>query len=287
MRKRIIITNQLGESIEICRDPYVFVSFDTSGNEASIVKTKGYMQDGVSVGNVTMNEMTLPIEFYIKGMSLEEVYKLRQQMNRIINPKLGPFSITVDLPHGTFTNTVSIEALPRYRVEDERYQVVQRGLFHILLTDPYWKNDNDIEVPLISWEPNFSFPFSFAPTVTFGTKGEQQRVVNNGDVDTPVKIDVYGPCTSPIITNLTTIEFIKIERDVPAGQRLEINTAYGQKTVQLIKSDGTIINAYNWISADSKLFSLRRGLNILDYNADIGRDSTTVIVRFREQYISL
>ncbi len=65
--------------------------------------------------------------------------------------------------------------------------------------------------------------------------------------------------------------------------------AFGFNTVELIKSDGTRINAYNWIAPGVRLneFRLQIGLNILDYSANAGRESATVIIRFRERYIGI
>ncbi|OJE45034.1 phage tail protein [Bacillus proteolyticus] len=290
MRKRVVIENRLGEKVEFGPlPPYVLVSIDLSGSEADTVRTQGYMQEGVTTGAVTMREMQYPMEFYIEGGSLADVYGYRRHLNRILNPKLGPFIITITLPHGTFQNTIVIESLPKYRPEDEQFMILQQGLLHITTPDPYWKNEIDIEVPLLSWEPIFSFPFSFRPKVQFGYKGEKQNVVNNGDVETPVKIEIFGPCTDPQITNLTTMKSVKINRDILAGERLEINTAYRQNTVELVGIDGTRRNAYNWIAPGVRLneFRLQIGLNILDYSANTGRESATVIIRFRERYIGI
>ena len=44
---------------------------------------------------------------------------------------------------------------------------------------------------------------------------------------------------------------VQINRDILAGERLEINTAYGQNTVELVGIDGTRRNAYNWIAPES------------------------------------
>ena len=290
MRKRVVIENRLGEKVEFGPfPPYVLVSIDLSGSEADIVRTQGYMQDGVTTGAVTMREMQYPLEFYIEGESLADVYGYRRHLNRILNPKLKPFTLTITLPHGTFQNKITIESLPKYRVEDEQYKILQQGLLHINTPDPYWKNEKDREIPLISWKPTFRFPFSFDPTVKFGVKGEQKFVTNDGDVETPLHITIYGPCTTQVITNLTTMQSIKVEREVPAGWRLEIDTTYGHNTVELIKSDGTRINAYNWIAPGVRLneFRLQIGLNILDYSANAGRESATVIIRFRERYIGI
>nr|WP_307838031.1 phage tail domain-containing protein [Bacillus thuringiensis] len=123
----------------------------------------------------------------------------------------------------------------------------------------------------------------------FGVKGEQKYVTNNGDIDSPVYITIHGPCTNPVITNLTTMNSIKIEREVPAGWRLEIDTAYGHNTVVLVKDDGSRINAYNWIAPGVRLneFRLQRGLNVIDYNADIGKESTTIVMRYRERFTGI
>lgn len=290
MSKRVIIENQRLEKIEFGPlPPYVLTSIDLSGSEAEIVQTQGYMQDGFTPRSVTMKGMQYPLEFYIEASNARELFELRRKLNRVLNPKAGPFTITVQMPHGTFQNTIMIENLPKYRVEDEQFLILQQGLFHITTSDPYWKNENDIEVPLLSWTPKFSFPFSFKPTVQFGYKGEQQKVINHGDEETPVKIDIFGPCTNPKITNLTTMKSVQINRDILAGERLEINTAYGQNTVELVGIDGTRRNAYNWIAPGVRLneFRLQVGLNILDYSANAGRESATVRIRFRERYTGI
>ncbi|MEC2390221.1 phage tail protein [Bacillus thuringiensis serovar shandongiensis] len=287
MKKHVVIENRLGEKIEFGPlPPYVLVSIDLSGSEADIVQTKGYMQDGITAGAVTMRAMQYPIEFYMESTGLEGIYQLRKNMNRILNPKLGPFTFTITLPHGTFQNQIMIESLPKYREEDEKFLVIQQGIFHIFTPDPYWKG-KEIEVPLVSWEPRFAFPFSFPPNVILGVKGEQKVVKNEGDEDTPCVIDIYGPCTNPIITNQATNEFIKINREIQAGQRIEINTAYGQKTVEIVLNNGVRRNAYNWIAYGSTLFSLQRGTNVLMYESELGKDSATVIVCFRERFIGL
>ncbi|MFD0768875.1 phage tail family protein [Bacillus sp. CGMCC 1.60114] len=288
MSKNIVIENRLGEKIEIGpQPPYVLVSFDPSGSQADIVQTQGYMQDGVSTGAVTMKAMQYPIEFYMESTGLQGIYQLRKNMNRILNPKLGPFTFTVTLPHGTFQNQIMIESLPRYRLEDENLLTIQQGMFHIFTPDPYWKGEKDIEVPLLAWEPKFVFPFSYPPDVIFGVKGEKKQVVNNGDVEAPCIIEIYGPCTNPVVKNETIQESIKVKRELKPGQKLVINTAYGKKTVEIILENGTKQNAYNWIATGSTLFKLSRGLNILNYESDAGKDSATVVIRFRERFVGL
>ncbi|MCM3736452.1 phage tail family protein [Bacillus cytotoxicus] len=295
MRKRIIITNQLGESIEICREPYVLSSFDPSGNGADIVKTKGYMQDGISVGNVTLNEMTIPIEFFIKGSNLEEIYQLRQKMNSVINPKLGPFSFVVDMPHGTFTNTVSIESLPKYRVEDERYNIVQRGLFHILLNDPYWKSEMVRSASLIEWEPLFSFPIEMGymlgnqpvKNIIFGELREVKTLYNDGHVETPIRLKIYGDLKNPIVTNTTTGEKIAINIDIQNGQYIDVNTKRGERTVEIVEKNGTRKNIYNLLTLDSSLFQFQTGSNNLEYTAKIGIETMQVEITYQKRYVGI
>ncbi|MBW3491129.1 phage tail domain-containing protein [Bacillus sp. FDAARGOS_1420] len=290
MSKRVIIENQRLEKVEFGPlPPYVLTSIDLSGSEAEFSQTQGYMQDGFTPVSVTMKGMQYPLEFYIEAPHAKELFELRRKLNRVLHPKAGPFTVTVQMPHGIFQNTIIIENLPKYRVEDEQFLILQQGLFHITTSDPYWKNESDIEVPLLSWTPKFSFPFSCKPTVQFGYKGEQQKVINNGDEETPVKIEVFGPCTNPRVTNLTTMKGIQINRDILAGERLEINTAYGQNTVELVGIDGTKTNAYNWIAPGVRLneFRLQVGLNIVDYSANAGRESATVRIRFRERYTGI
>lgn len=290
MNKSIKITNIEGQSVTFgSSGSYILLSFDPSGTQADLATTKGYQQDGITVHEVTLREKQVPLQFCIEGESIEDVYQKRRELNNIMNPKLGPFTLRYTFPIGEREITFSLESFPKFQVDDEKYVVVMRGILYLLITDPYWYNPEQVITSLTSWTPTFIFPFDIALDFYFSQKGEQKQVFNDGDEDAPIIIDIYGPVTNPTITNTTTGEFIRLKRTIQAGQHVQITTAYGKKTVSIISSDGTITNVLNWLdwAAGSKFFKLKRGLNILDYSADADRDSAEIIISMYPQYAGI
>ena len=131
----------------------------------------------------------------------------------------------------------------------------------------------------------FRFPLVFKPNIIFSTFTDKNHLVtNSGDVPTPVKLLFLGPSINPIITNVTTGKFIKINKNIASNETLEINTGYGKKTVVIINADGSKSNAFNFIDLNSTFWELIVGDNIITYDADSGAGSAKVYMYFSNRY---
>lgn len=104
---------------------------------------------------------------------------------------------------------------------------------------------------------------------------------NNGTVVIYPVATLTGSMTNPILTNLTTGEFIKLDAfSTAAGSQVVIDMA--QHTVSV---DGG--SAYRFLSADSRWIGLVPGNNALRLNTGSGSDTVTGVVEWRTGYLSL
>ena len=128
--------------------------------------------------------------------------------------------------------------------------------------------------------PQFRFPVNYGNTHRFGTrqKAHYVNVANTGDVKIPfsVHISCTGTSTNPIITNLKTYAFLKLNGSLSAGDSIEIYRDDNNAVRAELTSDGVVSDIISWIDEDSNLFELDVGDNLLSANDDEGGASLTV-----------
>lgn len=84
---------------------------------------------------------------------------------------------------------------------------------------------------------------------------------------------------------METGEFIRVNRTIEEGYKLIINTAFGNKRVEIIAPDGTVTNAFHYIDLDSTFFSLDVGNTKIGFIADGGNPE--VYVTYKNRYLSV
>lgn len=107
----------------------------------------------------------------------------------------------------------------------------------------------------------------------WGTVGYLAHVINDGDAPAPFEMYMDGGALNPVITNVTTGEFLKVERQIQTYDKIYINTDPENLTVQLMTIDPETNepkyeNAYGALSKDSVPFWFAVGLNELTFHTD-------------------
>ena len=124
------------------------------------------------------------------------------------------------------------------------------------------------------------------PTI-FAHRGYQRVFENVGDVPTPVQIEFKGPAQNPTIFNRTTGEFIAVNRELGPDDILFIDTAFGQKRVEIQRANGESENAFNYIDLASSFFQLELGDNLIEYSSNNDSTLTRVRVSYRNRYVGI
>ena len=257
---------------------------------ATSQKTQGVAQDGENAEDALLDPRNIKVDITIRTKSREKLYELKRKIYRLINPK-------------TFNkNTGKCGELLLYytndykkyriyaRVEDSvdfnaRFMNHDKATISFLCVDPYWLDAEGIDIDIKSVRGGLKFPLALPnhfALVTF-----YKEIENVGDVDAPVQIEYTGPALNPTITNETTGEYIKVNMEIGENEKLIINTAQGQETVNLITPHKTE-DVYNKIDLNSSFFKLIVGKNLIKYSSDAETSKDSVRIRdYSNKYLGV
>lgn len=287
--EKITYTNVRGESIVFDGPPFYLVSVNGLGDVgANVQRKKAPYQDGSSRIGSTLDERVIPIEFLIVGDDYAEVSERRIQMSRILNPKLDEGTLRYENDYVVREISVSAESVPFFPDgSGNRITEMQKGLVTLVASDPYWKSTTIVEEPMAAFVELFEFPSDYWELdadgdiyFEMGIEGERRHFTIDGDSEVPIQITFNGPSTNPVIHNLTTNEFIKVNRTLNQGDVLFIDTE--NATVEI---NG--VNAFNWIDLGSTFWKLQIGENIVEYTADDGAADAELVIKWQERYTAV
>lgn len=283
--QRIIFTNSRGQSVELKSSaPFLLQSIDGFGDvDADIQTQKAPFQDGSTYIDSVLQERPISLEVVIladKSTLLEK----RQYFASVFNPKLGKGVLRYENGETIREIEAVPEGIPVFPSgRENRGPTFQKALINLICPNPFWMDTNAQNIKLEDFVAHFRFPFCFP--VRFASRGDSRVVVNDGDVPAPIKVTFRGEAINPKITNLTTGEFIKVNRSIPSGYSLVINTEFGRKEVKIIAPDGVEENAFHYIDLESTFFLLQVGENKLSFITDGGRPE--VYVEYRSRYVGV
>jgi hypothetical protein len=278
----ISFTNSLGETLEF--DGYYILSPKWDGfGELPVEhqRTKAPYQDGETYIDTVVNTRVPTIEFTILGDDQQEVFNRRRIVARHFNPKLGPGTLKWSQDDGSEYWLDCVPDSPIFPSGDGRGRTFQAAILQFHAFNPFWYDPSEVQRTMVRFEGGWSFPLSFP--ISFGQIGTQVTVENEGDVDSPALIYLYGEVVNPVIKNLTTGEEIEIVGTVEDGEILIINTAFGEKGA-LILSDGEYVNVFQYVDPESKFWQLEPGENTLSYTVTSEGENAKCIVMFYHRY---
>lgn len=286
--EQIIFTNGNGETIILDKGkPFLLQSFSgTGGIDADVQMTKAPYQDGETHTSTLLNTRTLSFEVAIFADSQEELYQRKSDLMRILNPKLGKGLLTYRYGNRSKEIEVVVDSAPVFPTGMDNSGIgFQRTIFTLLCPSPFWMDIYTESEEIADWIGGLTFPLTLE--TIFAERGKQRSFVNDGDVETPIEVVFYGMCENPTIKNLTTGEFIKVNKLIDENQKLIITTHFGNKKVEIEDSEGIRTNAFNYIDLSSKFIQLSPGNNLIEYSADNGEEETRVLVKWKNRYLGI
>jgi Phage tail protein len=282
--RRLIYENSRGDSIEFYLSPFFIDSLTGVGEvDVELQSQKSPYQDGDTHIDTMLKPRYINLEGEIIEISAPEIKKWRRELIKLCNPKLGLGKITLEMD-GDIREIIG--TLDGGVVFPERGEnLYQKFMITWKCSDPTWYDPEIEKFTLASFVGGFSFPFSFP--ISFGEVGDFLEVENKGDVDTPVFVVFKGPLKNPVLENKTTGQKITVTQEIPAGESLEINTAFGKKSVVRVLADGTRISAFNWVDPKSKLWQLIPGINEISYSATDESGNAAATLSFYNRYVGV
>ncbi|HHV82752.1 MAG TPA: phage tail family protein [Tepidanaerobacter syntrophicus] len=282
--QEIIITNQNGESVTLGNQaPFFLEAIDGVGEVGIAIESqKAPKQDGSTYIDNTLGSRAITIEGMIitKGDPCK-LQKARRLMQRVVNPKLGEVIITYRKGQQVKEIKAIAESTPVFpAAKGNQGLYYQKFLLYLLCHQPFWL-DTFYETRKMSYLMG-GIGFRLRLPTAFSYRGFKRMALNDGDVATPVEIEFTGPAINPTVSNLTTGEFITVNRKLEEEDILYISTAFGEKHVKI---NGE--NAFHYIELDSTFWQLIPGENLLSYTSNKDSIKTKVLVKWKNRYVGL
>lgn len=208
--QKLSFTNSLGVTVNLTSSPFGVTEWAGFSNVDMEIQsqTVPFVDGSVYIDNLLSDReltVTLAIE---DNNNLSERYKLRRELIKILNPKLGEGTLIYQNNY-LKKQITCIPSTPIFETHNSDAAGTPKAQLSFTACQPYWE---DIDSTIV----NFSLT-------------EQPIVTNDGDVTTQVKLRLSGQCTNPRITNITTGSQIGLSGLV--SEPIEINTEFGKKSV--------------------------------------------------------
>lgn len=281
----IIFTFDNGKE-ELVIDGSSFDVIDYDGIESTdyeIVTEDNINHIGARVRRKKLLKRPISVEFdYIAITSIEEVATQRHRLTRFFTPYSSGL-LTVKL--------LGIDRQIEYEVQ--KFKISSRTIYEPLscLVELICVNPEFLSTVIIGqkimtliggWKWKFKLPFRMKQ---YGPL--KKNIYIDGDMETPVEIYFRGPAINPMIKNYRTGEYIKITTTLTSNDTMYINTAYRQKTVEIINGNERI-NAWDDLDFSSKFFWLYPGDNMIEFSGDSEPEKTRgVEIYYRERYLGI
>lgn len=286
INEKFIYINSKGQSVELGNTaPFIMLNHDGVGAvQAHVQMQKSPFQDGMTYIDSLLEVRPINIQLVIMAPSQNELFSKRAELVSVFSPKLGPGKLRYRTGNEEKEIDAVVELAPVFpNGESNRGPTFQVAIISLLCPSPFWQDINTENVKLEDFVSNFRFSFHFP--VRFASRGDSRVLINSGDVPTPIKVTFKGEAINPKITNLTTGEFIRVNRSIPTDYSLVINTEFGNKTVEIIAPDGVTTNALGYIDLDSTFFELQTGENKFSFITDGGKPE--VYVEYKHKYLGV
>ena len=282
--QRLIFTNSRGQSVELTNSaPFILQKIEGTGKvDAEIQTSKAPYQDGETLQDVILSMRAVTIEGAVHGADREDMYNKRQHLCSVFNPKLREGVLTYQ--NDFITKRILAVCDDGVDFKD-RYGQNQLFSLSLICSNPFWLDEYKTERVMQYQMGGLMFPLVL-PT-KFSETTYKRVLTNNGDVETPVEIEFYGPAINPTIRNNSTGEYITVKRTLSDTDKLVISTEFGNKRVEIEASDGSKTNVFNWIDIASTFFQLQVGENELEYITNSADLRSKVIVRYSNKYVGV
>lgn len=239
-----------------------------NGVSVNVGTSQGFSQVGETVESMTVGGRIISV----KGVVFGNVFDRKTTMRRVF----APFTWGRLVFDDKYYTRVCIKESPTFS------PVKNDGRFTMQFFAPfpffYFKEQTTVLVGGV--EPMFSFPVNYKNTHTFGARSinKYSNIYNSGDVRVPLQIYIesLGSTTNPKITNLNTMEYLKINGTLASGDSINIYRDQNNVLRAELTSGEETKDVLSWIDDGSDLFVLHAGDNLIAYDDDNGGVSMSV-----------
>lgn len=299
MVENIIVRDLTNSGIlELSQDTtpnFILKEVDWGVIESTHNQTRYVKQIGTTLISTVLGIRNVELSGWVIGKTAEQMSVRKTILNTFFSPThdyqieyLGSYKLGV-----VFNETIRYSR--EYKLNNDR---VCEWKIEGIATDPLFYEIDSNGTSSTDSIPKFTFPFKFTTDTNEDLVFGQVRlnaiieISNAGQVDVGMEIYIraYGSVTNPIIRNVVTGEFIKINKTLQNGEEVYINTSIGNKFVKgRIGEDAEYSNYYNYRDFGSSWIQLITGKakNHFIVTAENGYENLNVQIYFNRAYMEV
>lgn len=269
-----LINKETNKELELnmITTPYFILESCNWGTIAGTHNSTQYVnQIGVNIDSTTLGTRAVEIIGWVIADNEQEMDERKKFLNSFINPlqELDLFYKGFRLackPNNTIAYTQS---------NSENNEIMAKFNISATAADPLFYDKDDVIVDILNTKPLFHFPFSIPLNegVIFGERLSARLVKVNmiSDLPTGAIFDFKFKVKTvrPSIKSINYDKVLKIMYTFEEGDRLIINTKVGERSIDIIKADGTQIDGYKYMTIESEWPVLYPGENVLNILTEV------------------
>ncbi len=246
-------------------------------------------QVGVYIDSTTLEQRVVAISGWVIGNTYDELKANKAVLNKLINPLHTIEVVVQDKYKLDFKPDFSVKYSASY---EENNEVLCKFLIQGTCADPMFTKKLRQSALIASTLPKFHFPL-IIPKNTGLIMGLREpsllaTINNGGDIDTGMLItfSCTSTVTNPVLLNVNTREFIKINKTIASGEQVIVSTSSGNKYIKGVMK-GEESNYFKYLDFDSTWLQLHTGDNTLKYDADNNVEGLEVLISFLPKYLEV
>lgn len=292
MIESLVLTNTVTlQSVLLDKDnsELVLDEADLGTVEGTHHSYKYVSQVGVYIDSTTLEQRVVAISGWVIGNTYDELKANKAVLNKLINPLHTVEVVVQDKYKLDFKPDFSVKYSASY---EENNEVLCKFLIQGTCADPMFTKKLRQSALIASTIPKFHFPLTI-PKNTGLIMGLREpsllaTINNGGDIDTGMLItfSCTSTVTNPVLLNVNTREFIKINKTIASGEQVIVSTSSGNKYIKGV-TKGEESNYFKYLDFDSTWLQLHTGDNILKYDADNNVEGLEVLISFLPKYLEV
>lgn len=257
----LIAENYRGEQLQLAPNPNYYVELDGITGATAVINTT---VTGNSVGSLFNSSRTEERDITLLIMPQGNV-----EANRIRLYRFFKSGKPVRLYLKNSSRDVYIDGYVMQAPDGSLFTKAETMAIHLVCPTPYWKSRTSVVTDISDVLPRFTFPFAIEDPIPFSElkKGTEKTVINNGDVESGVIIELQaeGSVSDIVIYDEYGGSF-KVNFAMVAGDLITINTYKGEKSINLLRN-GVTSNLFKYVGDNPTWFNLEPGDNVFMVSA--------------------
>lgn len=308
MIEKIVMKNLTsGVEIPIAREEtpdYVLNYVDWGPVQGSQYTYKFAKQIGVYVASTSLGTRSVTIAGWIIAENEDLMTERKKKLNLFVNPQ-EDIQIEYNNKYLVFSPETSIQY--SREAQKDNNEVIAQFKISGTAASPLFRDKDSSFVLSGNNSPVFHFPLIInqedlqdsddpaqkhdLPTIIFGVKQQSRLllVTNTGTVPVgfTISMKANNSVVNPIVTNLNTQEFFRVNKTLAYNEEVEIETTIGSKHIYGKAENEEWENYFKYRDFNSTWLQLAVGDNVFQYDAEAGVDNLQLSIVFRNGYLEV